>query len=262
MWGSSGNFEEYHLTARRNWDKQLAYTRTFSLALMAVSFNIEIWLKLKKNHKDHIRFWMSYKIWKYTANTVPINPEISRFFTLLQRLGDLSQDLLLKFRRDCKVPMSGVIHKTSCQSPYTYCQCWSHGDKHISKLYKNNEICICTLYSMKSNPQMMCTVDTIVKQFQSHQVFEYGFVIQCVILVFENLCSNFIFWNETPNQWSMTGYKTHYKPLGSMSDKFQIIPLGRRIWQFRYTFTNLSQLTCFALCMCLKLNSTRFTSQI
>ena len=58
-----------------------------------------------------------------------------------------------------------------------------------------------------------------------------------------------ISWNGTQNQWSMTGYQIHYKPLGSNSDKFQIIPLDRRLRQFRYTFTNLSPLTTYMFCI-------------
>ena len=47
----------------------------------------------------------------------------------------------------------------------------------------------------------------------------------------------------------MVWFQIHYKPLGLNSDKFQIIPLDRRIRQFRYTFTNLSPLTTYMFCI-------------
>ena len=67
----------------------------------------------------------------------------------------------------------------------------------------------------------------------------------------EYVAGNFITisLNGTQNQWFMTGYQIHYKPLGRNSDKFQIIPLDRRIRQFRYTFTNLSPLTTYMFCI-------------
>lgn len=66
----------------------------------------------------------------------------------------------------------------------------------------------------------------------------------------EYVAGNFITisWNGTRNQWSMTGYEIHYKPLDN-SEKFQIIPLDRRLRQFRYTFTNLSPLTTYMFCI-------------
>uniref|UniRef100_K1R147 Leucine-rich repeat-containing protein 15 n=1 Tax=Magallana gigas TaxID=29159 RepID=K1R147_MAGGI len=66
----------------------------------------------------------------------------------------------------------------------------------------------------------------------------------------EYVAGNFITisWNGTRNQWSMTGYEIHYKPMDN-SEKFQIIPLDHRLRQFRYTFTNLSPLTTYMFCI-------------
>ncbi|XP_062610439.1 leucine-rich repeat neuronal protein 1-like [Saccostrea cucullata] len=66
----------------------------------------------------------------------------------------------------------------------------------------------------------------------------------------EFVAGNFITisWNGTRNQWSMTGYEIHYRQ-SDRPDKFQIIPLDRRLRQFRYTFTNLTPLTTYMFCI-------------
>lgn len=66
----------------------------------------------------------------------------------------------------------------------------------------------------------------------------------------EFVAGNFITisWNGTRNQWSMTGYEIHYRQLDG-SENFQIIPLDRRLRQFRYTFTNLTPQTTYMFCI-------------